>query len=579
MAGFKLSNFRGRYPGIERRYIHENAATVATDLKLGFGDIRPLWGYGDQHVVLSQRRFNDGPPRSLYLHNDTTWVHFDKPASFVAAPIGQDVWERLIFSFDEDGTDWPLMVAGIDPTGYNEITAGTSYHPAQYYALGAPNPTSTPSATRTSGALGDIEDQREFYYCFTVVNDRGEESAPSSPSDVVIVNEGLGFTVTVACQSATSLLAANDVYYRRLVTARLYRQYTADSSATWFFVDEREIGAGGTITFTDSVKTASLPGDAMVTMTWLPPPIGLKHVKSLPNGSLVGFRGNEVMFSEPGYPYAWPIRYRYALDFNIVGVGVFGSSVAAFTQGQPYVFYGSDPSAMTPVRMDADQSCVSRQSIVDFGDRVLWASPDGLFSVGTNGVTPLTGGYIDKRTWQAEFAPSTIHAYAHEGRYIAYYNGAGGDAGFMVDAYSTDEGVVDLSKYTTAAYRDLKTATLYIVDTSVDYPEEVGVFAFDDDEDNPLEWEWASRVYEFPAHVSPGRAQIIGSGYPFELDTAYMSDVGVLTPYDTNMTINSRNAIPLSAGVLATDWVVTVRGDSDCESIVLGETMKDIKGV
>lgn len=579
MAGFKISNFRGRYPGIERRYIHESAGTVATDLKLGFGDIRPIWGYGDQHVTLFKRTFRDAAPQSLYLHNDTTWVHFDKPASFVAAPDGQDVWDRLIFSFDEDNDDWPLLVAGVDPDGGNEITDGDGPYPDRYYALGVPNPGETPSATRTSGALGDIEDQREFYYCFTLVNDRGEESAPSMPSDVVVVNEGLGFTVTVACQAPTSTLAANGMYYRRFASARLYRQYTGDSTATWFFVEELEVGAGGTITFTDSTLTASLPGDTMVTSTWLPPPIGIKHIKSLPNGSLVGFRGNEVMFSEPGYPYAWPMRYRYALDFNIVGVGVFGSSVAAFTQGQPYVFYGSDPASMTPVRMDADQSCVSRRSIVDFGDRVLWASPDGLFSVGTNGVTPLTGGYIDKRTWQAEFVPSTIHAYAHEGRYIAYYNGPDGDKGFMVDAYSTDEGVVDLSKHTTAAYRDLKTDTLYIVDDSVDFPGDKGVFAFDSDEQNPLEWEWASKVYEFPAHVSPGRAQVIGSGYPFSLDTAYVSDVGVLTPYDTNMTINNRNAIPLSAGVLSTDWVVTIRGDSDCEGVVLGETMKDIKGV
>lgn len=579
MGVVKIVGFKGRYPGVERRYIPENAATIATDVKLGYGDIRPLLGYEDQNYQFVRRRPNETAPRAMFLYQSQYWMHWHLAASFVSSPIGEDEWERVMFSVDEDDENgsWPLLVAGATPSGPHEVTTGSGPYPYRYRALGVPVPPSPPSAVRTAGDLGDVEDQRTVYYAFTQVNDRGEESAPSTPSVAVVINEGLGFTVTVTCQATTDITAdSRGTTYRAPRRTRLYRLTTSGDDSSWLFVAEKFVGGGGVTVFTDTTATEFLDGDAMVSQTWLPPPVGLKGLRMLPNGGLVAFRGNEVCFSEPGYPYAWPVRYRYAVDTPIVGIGVFGSSVAALTTAQPYLLLGAHGADMTPVKMEANQSCVSARSIVDFGDRVVWASPNGLFSIGANGVEAITTGFMDKITWKTEFVPTTIHAYSYEGRYIAFYEGGGGDAGFVVNVYVPDDGLINLSTTATAAHNDLETDTLYVSQPKNTF---YGVFAFDTDANNPFEWEWCSRVCEFPAHEAPGCAQVLGTGYPFEIDTAVLDDQGVKTMIDVNRSVTSRNAIRLSAGTLAADWMIAVRGTTQCESLILATVVDEIKRV
>lgn len=575
MAGFKLSAFKGRYPGVERRMLPQSAGTIATDLKLGFGDIRPLHGYETDNFGLIDR----GEPASLFKYLGK-WLHFGVPASFVTAPSGQDAWDRIVFSLDEYDEENPpaVYVAGSIPpdTNVNEATDGTGPYPATWTALGVPPPNAPTITDYASVEEVDVEDQRTVYYCVTLVNDRGEESAPSLPTDLpVTVNEN-EIHVELSCALPSQPVNSNDVDatpYRSAVTMRLYRLYAEDSTQAWMYV--MEAPATNPTLFVDTYSTATLDGDTLVTFGWNPPPLGLKGLKMLPNGAVVGFKDNELIFSEPWYPYAYPSRYRYKVDYPIVGLGVFGSSVAVLTTAQPYVAVGLHPGEMSLTKLEADQSCVSMRSIVDLGDRVVWASPDGLFSIGSNGVEALTSSYMDKRTWQAEFYPTTIHAYAYEGYYIAFYNGA---AGFIANPFNPDDGIIDLSAYAYAGFRDMETDTLYL---AMDEGGGYGVFAFDSDANNPLEWEWRSRVVEFPSHVSLGRGQVIGTGYaadPFELSTYYLDDYGVLTLRDDALSITSRNPVTLRAGTLMTDWMVGVRGTQECEAILVGETIKDIKG-
>lgn len=574
MAGFKVSAFKGRYPGVERRLLPENAATIARDLKLGFGDIKPLHGYTSLGVALEDR----GMPKSLFKYQDT-WLHFGVPASFVTAPSGQDQWERVVFSLDEqdDADPAAVYVSGDVPpdAATNEATTGTGPFPDSWKALGVPIPAAAPVViTFTAG--GDVEDQRLMYYCHTLVNDRGEEGAPSVPSEGVTINEKTYF-VQLDCEVDEVTQSSNDVDdtdYRTITHVRLYRLFALDSTQTWMFV--KEVPAAEANVIEDSIATSALDGDTLVTFGWNPPPLGLKGLRVLPNGAVVGFKKDELIFSEPWYPYAYPVRYRYKVDKDIVGIGIFGSSIAVLTTAQPYIAMGVHPGEMTLTKMEADQSCVSMRSIVDFGDRVVWASPDGLFAVGTNGVEAITATFMDKRVWRADFDTTTIHAYAYEGVYIAFYgNGTGG---FMINPYAPEEGLVDLSAYATAAFRDMETDTLYL---SMAEDTGYGVFSFDTDSAHPLTWEWRSKVVEFPAHISLGRAQLIGTGYAtasFQIDTLYLDDTGALVPRDTARSVTSRNPIPLRSGTLMTDWLVGMRGSGECEAILVGETIKDIRG-
>jgi hypothetical protein len=329
------------------------------------------------------------------------------------------------------------------------------------------------------------------------------------------------------------------------------------------------------LTYNDSVATKDLPGDAMVSFDWDPPPLGLKGLRGLPDGSVVGFVGNQLCFSEPGFPFAWPARYRMTTDSNIVGVGVFGSTVVVLTVGQPYVSTGPSPGERQLSKLPAEQSCVSARSIVEFGDRVVWASPDGLFSIGANGIEALTRGYMDKRTWQAEFYPETIHAYSYEDQYIAFYNES---AGFILNPYAADDGITDLSFYAYSGFRHIETDTLYLA-MDKDGGGSYYVEEFDADELNPFQWTWQSKVVETPVHVSPGRAQLIGTGYPFTFNLYALGDTGTPLTVANSLTASDRNAFPLPSGHLYTDWYVKVLGTTELETIVVGETIKDIQKV
>jgi len=570
MAGFKITAFRGRYPGIESRNLATNAATVASDLKLGYGDIRPLHGYLSQAYPLIDR----GAPQALFRYQDE-WLHFGVPTSFATAPSGQDAWNRVVFTHDEyeEDEEIAMLVAGdIPDTGGNEAVDGTVPFPGAWTAFGVPIPPSPPNVTATLPPDTDVEDQRTVYYCFTNVNDRGEESAPSLPTEAVIISEA-------AVHVEYSLPLLGDINsgdfenhsYRPITHCRLYRLFAQDATQTWMFVNELSVA---NLSGTDTTPTAELDGDTLATFGWNPPPHGLRGLRTLPTGALVAFKGDEIMFSEPWYPYAWPVRYRYKCDSQIVGVGVFGSSVAVLTVAQPYVAVGNHPAEMSLVKLEADQACVSRRSIVDFGDRVVWASPDGLWSVGTNGAQSVTAAFMDKRTWREQFDKETIHAYAYEGLYVAFY---GESAGFIINPFSPEEGLTDLSAYAYSAYRDMETDTLYL---AMDEDGGYGVFAFDADAGNPITWEWRSRIFEFPAHVSLGRAQLLGTGYSgagFEVDTYYMSDTGDITLRDDAVPITSRNPVTLRSGVLMTDWLVGMRGSGECEAILVGETIRDIR--
>jgi hypothetical protein len=128
-----------------------------------------------------------------------------------------------------------------------------------------------------------------------------------------------------------------------------------------------------------------------------------------------------LCLSEPFLPHAWPISYRITLEENIVAIANTANGVVALTNGHAYFVTGTDPSAMTAVRTDFAQACVNRSSLVDMGNYILYAGPDGLCAVeGTTGQV-VTKGLISVAQWNADFFPTTLKAFYHEGTYVAFY--------------------------------------------------------------------------------------------------------------------------------------------------------------
>jgi hypothetical protein len=180
---------------------------------------------------------------------------------------------------------------------------------------------------------------------------------------------------------------------------------------------------------------------------------------------MAGFVGKRFCLSEPFLPHAWPINYRITTEEDIVAIASTANGVAALTNGQPYFITGSDPSAMSAVRVDLSQACVNKDSVVDMGDYVLYASPDGLCAIQSASGRVVTEGQVSAKQWTADFYPTLIKAFKYEGTYVAFWTSGSTHGGWVYDPRG---GKNSLSTITSDAgvkggFQNLKDGELYIV--------------------------------------------------------------------------------------------------------------------
>ena len=187
----------------------------------------------------------------------------------------------------------------------------------------------------------------------------------------------------------------------------------------------------------------------------------LQGLISLSQGTMAGFTGKRFCLSEPFLPHAWPIQYRITTEEDIVAIAATSNGVVALTDGQPYFITGTEPSSMTAIRVDLAQACINIHSVVDMGDYVLYAGPDGLCSVQSASGSVVTEGQVSAKQWNADFNPTTIRAFSHEGAYVAFHSGGGW-------VYDPRRGEAALSTLSLDAdvrggYRNPKDGQLYII--------------------------------------------------------------------------------------------------------------------
>jgi hypothetical protein len=290
-------------------------------------------------------------------------------------------------------------------------------------------------------------------YVYTLVNDLGWESAPSPVSAVVTVDNGITNTVTIPAQTEPDIAAI-----------RLYRAGIGTAENDFLFV--AEIAPPYPATYADSTLSSAL-GEALVTEDFDAPPDNLRGLLALPGGSLVGFDGNQLCFSEPEYPYAWPQKYRLPTDYNVVAIAAINSAVVVLTEAFIYLASGNAPGDYAMEKLEYPQGCVSKRSVAYLsGAGVLYASPDGLYSVTGSGPPRNTTELLfARREWQA-LNPSSLIGVAHDDRYFGFYRRTDGSrGGFILDFRQPGGfGLIDIPDHATAVYADPITDTLYFTE-------------------------------------------------------------------------------------------------------------------
>jgi hypothetical protein len=275
-------------------------------------------------------------------------------------------------------------------------------------------------------------------YIYTWVTEYGEEGPPSPPT---LVNGWSNGTWTVELWQPEP---ENIGVLRNITKTRIYRSISNQAGqGTYFLVAEIPVAQPVYVdTLPDNVVAFNAQ---MQSLYWYGPPADLKGMVPFPNGIVVGWKANEVWFSEVYRPHAWPPNYVLTTEFPIVGVGVCGQSIVVCTQGSPYLIAGVNPASMALLKINLPEPCLHRGSIVSTDTTVLYVSQNGLIQISSSGAgANVTESWISRERWQELTPPRDVRAIKHATSYFAFGSVAPDDPtvsrrGFTVELSNQDQ--------------------------------------------------------------------------------------------------------------------------------------------
>jgi hypothetical protein len=548
MAVISLTNFSGVAPRVSPNKLSPGMAQTANNVRLLAGT---LDAWTAPLPVVSG--LTAGATSTIYrfgqdLTSDTQyWFHWTADVDVVKGAIANDQTERTYFTHPSLG---PRMT-------YNTLalTGGSGDYPYASYPLGVPAPVAAPVASVTTE--GDTSTTAEVrVYVYTYVTSLGEEGPPSPPSNLLTIHPDGG----VAGLSNMSAVAPTG--YSGYITAkRVYRTLSGSLSTEYQFVDEIPLAQS---TYEDSTPGEDLD-EVIPSVQWYPPPSTAFGIVQMANGVTVLFDGYDIYPSEAYIPSAYPPGYSLAVDYPIVGGAAVGTTTFVLTTGFPYIMTGSDPSAMSLVKLESPQACVSKRSIAAVDGGVMYASPDGLIYItGTGQVTNVTAALFSHKEWQA-LVPSSIHGYYQDGRYHGFYNNGTESKGFIFDPTQGTGALTFVDTYATAGFTDTVQDALYL---------KVGTQIVKWGADNAkLSYTWRSGIFEMPAPTNKACAQVVAKSYPV---TMKLYADGVLKH---TQTVANADPFWLPSGYMARFYEVELSGSAEILAVHVADSMDEFGGV
>jgi hypothetical protein len=318
-----------------------------------------------------------------------------------------------------------------------------------------------------------------------------EESAPSPTSSILTVLPG----GTVSISGLPSTAPTGDYNITKM---RIYRAVAGTTATVYLKVADVNIG---TTTYSDT-KTATQLGGSLQSSSYSPPPDDLSGLVAMANGILAGFRGNEVYFSEPFIPHAWPIEYSLTVEYPIVAIAAFGESLVVATQGNPFVISGSTPQAMSQSKVPLYEPCVSKRSIVSDDTGVMYSSPNGIVKIAQGFAGLSTSSLFTRDEWQF-YKPASMLGAILDGAYHLFYEDLDNDVrgSLLLDRGEAASALTTTNRHTKAVYVDPETANLYI-------EEDGQVKSWEGDLYNFIPYEWKSKVFHLPRPLNFAVAQV-----------------------------------------------------------------------
>ena len=471
MAAFSLKVFGGMSSKVAPRLLPEEMATLAENVDFSRGTFRPLRASDSASPTINLGAI-DGATRTIYKTTEGKWLEFSADVNVIDSPIAEDSHERVYITGN---------------TSYPQIASAQSL--GNIYKLGIPAPP-TPSVALDPATSENESTETPITrgYVATYVTAFGEEGPPSSITTSDLVNVYTDQEVDVTVGSATGT--------RNYAYIRIYR---TDEDGVFRFI--QQVSSSGA-TFTDIQTPDTSLGEEVPSTDWIGPPDDMLGIVSIPNGICAGFVDQTLCLSEAYLPHAWPEAYQLTAKYKIVGLAPLDSGLLVLTEGKPFVVQGADPSAMVMTELDISQACVSKRSIVDMGNYVMYASPDGLVRISSSGSSVVTDPILTRGDWQTNYDPTTIRAYRWEDRYVGFHDDSGAYGGFILDPRGGENAFTRLGQGFIAGFNDLKEDVLYVVNALGTLEK----FAYDDL--NYVTANWSSKHFFTAKPINLGVCQV-----------------------------------------------------------------------
>ncbi len=523
--------FQGMTPILASHLLAENKSELAVNCKFYSGNLLPFKSPLKDYDVQSGTT-------TIYQYRDegsTYWFEWSTEVDVVESPVADDSNNRLYFSGAVDGLRWTDNVKALSSASYPNADMTLVFNP----------PTDTPVLVAgTIPADPDPFSAETRSYVYTYVTDDGWESSPSPLSTIDEIYPEQDVDVTIVSNPGTVDL--------NIVYTRLYRTTPA---GTWQFVNQQNIGVTA---ITDDVATTEL-GEVLVTTDWLPASNALVGLIGLDQGALCAFQNNELWFSVPYIPYGWPLAYRLSTMTDIVAIKSSAQSIYIATQRNPYVAFGTNPGEYQLVKIDEDLPCISKNSMVDGGERAFYASTDGIVMFEGQTAKLVTTQIIQADQWQDDYDPNNITAMWFEDKMFCFTP----SVAFIFDPNGGD--IVHLGVVVSAVYNSLEENTLYIL---------VGteIFKWDSHGSTFMSYEYHGKdtIYS-PTWFSS--AQVNAESYDDLTFELYRDEVLVHT---RTVSDNFPFRLPTLRG---RKYSYNLKGTDEVRGVFLASTMSELSGV
>lgn len=597
MGAIKLTNFDGIYPRVSPRLLPDMAAQVALNCRLTNGELVPFSQPNLNATISAPTPFVS--IYRLYENGAFDWFVTDHDVDVVKTPLfGKAKWVAT------DG-DEPFMFA-FDKTKYH---------------LGVPAPVSQPMLG-AGGGSGPIIDR---YYTYTFCCEwEGVvfESAPAPVSNLVSgaidgtwvisgmdpfpTNSGLIQSATYSGGYTTITFLANH-YFRKNETIilggtpvkvaevvdklkiKVAGNFSTASSwqrkypfpGTFYRRIYRTGGTGGNFAlvadkvtdtlFNDTLAETLIPGDGLVTGDWEQPPVGLKGVRLLPSGSLVGFIDNKIYFSEPYQPHAWRPIYSMQCDYPIVALEHFGTGIAVGTISSPYIITGVEPGQMRMERWGAEYPCLSKRSMCSIGEAVVYASTSGLISVNAAGASVWSLPFFTEREF-SRYTPSTMISALAKGHLYVQYTANGTKRALVFNLMGDDYKLTEVDLDADDIFTDEVTGELF-------YSKNNKIYQFNYADGTPMILRWKSKEIVLPKATNIGAAKISFDTANGPVTFRLFVDQGNGETLKFTKTVADTKAFHLPSGFMYNSLTIEVEAATRIYSIELGGTKVGLASV